>query len=81
MVQLVITYNGTPEWPSEERFEERIEKLLRKNYNGSGYGFGGRDFTFSYRSRDNALKAAKTVRAYIKKERVARYRNAAVEVC
>jgi hypothetical protein len=79
MYCLEVTYNGCPDWPSEERFDERLEKHLKKTSDGSGYG-GVRDITWSYRTMINVQKAAKAARAFIKKEKKALYRNAKVRV-
>ncbi len=76
---LCVEYNAMPDWPSPQRFDERLEKLLKKRSSGSGFG-GVRDMTWAYRTKDAANTAAKTVRAYRKKEKKAVYRNARVTV-
>lgn len=77
---IVVQYQGYPEWPSPKRFDERVEKLLRKTSDGSGCGFGGRDFSFSFTSYEKAKAAAAKVRTYAKKEKESMYRKATVKV-
>lgn len=75
---LEVTYKGCPEWPSPKRFDERIEKQLKKTSDGSGFG-GVRDITWTYKTKEAVMKAAAKARAYIKKEKQAVYRNAKVK--
>lgn len=77
MYCLEVTYKGLPEWPSENRFDERLEAHLGKESDGSGYG-GVRDITWSYRTKYDVLKAARKARAFIKKEKKKVYREAVV---
>lgn len=80
MPRLIVTYRGSPEWPSEQRFDERLEKLLGKPCAGSGCGLGGRDIDWTYRSYAGANAAALKVQRYIMKEKRPVYRNATVTV-
>jgi hypothetical protein len=75
---LEVSYRGMPEWPSPERFEERIEKLLRKTANGMGFGGGARDITWSFRTEKAVRNAAAKVRRYVAKEPAKVYRTANV---
>jgi len=75
---LEVTYNGCPEWPSPKRFDERIEKHLGKTSDGSGFG-GVRDITWTYKTKEAAMKAATKARSFIKKEKQSVYRNAKVK--
>ena len=77
---VVVSYPGYPEWPSPKRFDERVERLLRKESSGGGAGFGRRDFDFTYPTWEKAKKAAAKVRTYAKKEKEAVYRNTIVKV-
>jgi coproporphyrinogen III oxidase len=75
---LEVTYRGYPEWPSPQRFDERIEKHLGKTSDGSGFG-GVRDITWTYRTEKDVAKAASKARAFIKKQKQSVYRNAKVK--
>jgi hypothetical protein len=46
-------YRNMPDYEKDAR----IRKLARKREDGSGYGFGERDLSFSYRSREKATQA------------------------
>lgn len=75
---LCVEYNDFPEWPSAERFDERLEAHLGKDCDGSGFG-GSRDITWSYRTKEGVQAAAKKARAFIKKEKRKVYREATVK--
>lgn len=77
MFCLEVSYNGVPDWPSPQRFDERLEKHLRKTSDGSGYG-GTRDITWSYKTEAEVLAAAKKALVFIKKETQSVYRKAKV---
>jgi hypothetical protein len=79
MYVLEVRYSGLPEWPSPDRFDERLEKHLGRKSSGSGFG-GMRDITWSYQSEVAAEKAAEKVRTFIRKEKEARYRKAVVAI-
>ncbi|MBD3260929.1 MAG: hypothetical protein GF334_04505 [Candidatus Altiarchaeales archaeon] len=79
MPVLMVSYEDTPEFSSDLNFDERLENLLEKESSGSGFGCA-RDIDWRYRSYNEARKAARKVRAYLKKEKGAVYRNAKVKV-
>lgn len=77
---LTVVYKAAPEWPHPQRLDERLEKLLKLESNGSGYGMGERDIGWGFKTQKQVDAAAEKVRNYLKKETKAAYRRAKVYV-
>lgn len=59
---LVVTYPGTR---FGHGYDRKVERLVRKESTGSGFGFDGRDLDFEYKSKPAAYKAARKVRNHL----------------
>lgn len=67
---LEVCYKGMPEFrgmKKEPTFDEKIERAVRRQSDGSGYGMNGyRDLTFIFKKQSAALKAQGRVRTAAK---------------
>lgn len=72
MFTLNVSYKGLPEFQSKAlTLDQRIERAIKKRTTGSGYCFfnGERDISFTFRSKEKAEAAKKTIGVFAKKEK------------
>lgn len=57
------TYRLTVEYEGfDQEFDKKIEKTIKRECDGSGFGFGGRDLGFYYKTKLSAVNARRKLK-------------------